>query len=110
MIGMQLNILDGRTCSHMFRNGLGFHTLIGSVTTTFREFTFGPFEFGLINTKKQANNLLYQTSGAFSLQDVQPLAYEIAKPLAPSYRFECRSSKLDSKDITLSSGMHLLLL
>lgn len=88
----------------MFRNGLGFHELIGSVTTTFREFTFGPYEFGLINPKKRANNALYQTSGAFSLQDVQPLVQEVAKPLAPSYKLECRASKLDSKDISLSSG------
>ncbi len=35
-----------------YRDADGVHDAIGTVTTTFREFTFGAFDFALINKAK----------------------------------------------------------
>lgn len=42
-----------------FRDADGVHDLIGKLTTTFREFTFGPFDFGLINKNKEGRYELH---------------------------------------------------
>ena len=40
------------------RDADGVHDYIGKVTTTFREFTFGPFDFGLNNKNKEGRQAL----------------------------------------------------
>lgn len=100
-------------------NANGFHDLIGKTTTTFREFTFGSFQFALVNPKKVGRYVIcmkhrniivilygrvgYQTSGAFSVDRIEPLREEIIKPLAPTYKLSFAGTKLDAKDVSLTS-------
>ena len=110
----------------VYRDADGIHSLIGEVVTTFREFTFGSFQFALRNPKKldrqvtlfyplSALHLLsstnnwyrpgYRSSGGFSIDEVVPLAFETIKPLATAYRLHCVATKLDRKDVMGKSGM-----
>ncbi len=45
----------------------------------------------------------YQTSGSFSVDAIESLSEEVAVPLAPVYKLTCTGTKLDAKDVTLTS-------
>jgi hypothetical protein len=75
----------------------GNHALIGSVTTTLREWTFGVYQEGLVNSSK-VGRIGYETSGAFHVEQMKPLPNYQPKPLAAGYKVTIKGNKFDSKD------------
>ena len=71
--------------------------MVGSVTSTLREWTFAPLREGLINQNK-VGRIGYQSSGAFCPDALVPLPEYKPKPVAPAYQITVKGNKLDSKD------------
>lgn len=96
MIGMNITLRN--ILLIVVRDADGIHDLIGSVTTTFREFTFGSYQLPLINPKK-AGNIGYKSSGAFAVDEIVPLPATIERIESAGYKLTCRATKLDRKDV-----------
>lgn len=105
----------------------GANQLIGSLTTTVRDFMFGPVQIALINPEKvgkyvtyilskkskikkylHSNRLNYKSSGAFSVDNLIPLpSAPLKPPVAPAYFVECCAQKLTRKELIGKTGNFL---
>ncbi|KAH3758188.1 hypothetical protein Pelo_9897 [Pelomyxa schiedti] len=75
----------------------GEHKLIGSLHTTLRSWSFGPFREGLTSA------ILSTDAGAFCIDTVSPLPDRVLKKRFSAYRMFPFGAKLARKDVTASS-------
>ncbi len=83
----------------------GDHSLIGSLSTTFREWTFsnsGSYQQALLHPNKE-NIPGYQSSGAFSIEQVTPLSSLEKKSYPPAYTIQTSAMKLARMDLLSKS-------
>eukprot|EP01125_Pyxidicula_operculata_P016134 TRINITY_DN5524_c0_g1_i1.p1 TRINITY_DN5524_c0_g1~~TRINITY_DN5524_c0_g1_i1.p1 ORF type:complete len:3569 (+),score=897.31 TRINITY_DN5524_c0_g1_i1:81-10787(+) len=75
----------------------GSNDLIGKVSTTLREWMFGPFSVPLIN-EAHLGRMNYKSSGGFAISKITNVTPDKIKPFAPAYKITVSGSKLERKD------------
>ncbi|KAH3756955.1 hypothetical protein Pelo_11264 [Pelomyxa schiedti] len=76
----------------------GAHDLIGRLTTTYREWMFGPYQQALVNPSKK-NLPGYESSGAFSVDNIMLVPQEYRKFIPAAFQISPSAQKLVAKDI-----------
>ena len=79
----------------------GGHDLIGNVTTTLREWTFGSIQQSILSPGKSSS------SGGFSIDQVIPLDNMHVKTFAPCYKIKPSGMKLVSQDLLSKAGIFI---
>lgn len=79
------------------------HDLIGSFSTTYREWTFGPVSHALVHPEK-AGRIGYSSSGAFSIDKTEGLEVSQIKQYPPSWEVKTSGNKFSRINLLEKPG------